>query len=203
MMQNLLRIVKREPPKHRQPTIQPDPLTPHERPSRRDGQNERSKARDSDDGNTGEQGAAEVEVFFLLGGGADEGDGAHHGNCVETGAGKDGRLHEHERGEDGGLTQVEAAPEGVFLNVTGVAVSLTFNSEVSNGELKTHLSGLVLKVPYIVPILAASPTPMTTQGFVVISLYDHPLRCKALAATPMMPTPRPVCIKVSFRNSRS
>ena len=90
-----------------------------------------------------------------------------HGNCVETGTGENGGLHEHERGEDGGLTEVEATPEGVFLDVADIAVSSTLFSRRRN---KTYLSGLVAKVPYIVPILAASPTPMTTQGFAVMSL---------------------------------
>ena len=117
MMQDLLRIVQREPPKHSQPTIQPQILRKRERPHRRNGQNERGEARDGNDGDAGEQGATEVEVFFLLGCRADEGDGAHHGDGVEAGAGQEGRLHEHDWGEDGGLAEVEASPEGVFLDV--------------------------------------------------------------------------------------
>ena len=119
MMQNLLRIVEREAPKHGQSPVQPEILRPHERPDRRDGQDEGREARDRHDGNAGEQGAAKVEVLFLLGGRADKGDGAHHGDGVEAGAGEDGGLHEHERGEDCGLAKVEAAPEGVFLDVAG------------------------------------------------------------------------------------
>ncbi len=36
--------------------------------------------------------------------------------------------------------------------------------------VRTHLSGCVAKVPYMDPILAAKLTPMTTQGFVAMSL---------------------------------
>lgn len=66
-----------------------------------------------------------------------------------------------------------------------------------------YLSGGVAKVPYMVPMLAARPHPSTTQGFVVINLTLHPLRCSACAATPMMPIPKPVCKKVWLRYSRS
>ncbi len=38
----------------------------------------------------------------------------------------------------------------------------------------THLSGEVLNVPYMVPMLSARPPITTTQGFVAISRYDHP-----------------------------
>ena len=53
----------------------------------------------------------------MLGGCADEGDGTHHGDGVEAGAGEEGWLEEEEGGEDGGLGDVEAGPEGVFLDV--------------------------------------------------------------------------------------
>ena len=77
----------------------------------------------------------------MLGGGANEGDRAHHSNCVETGTCEDGGLHEHERGEDCRLTQVEAAPEGVFLNVAVVTVSLTFYSKASDRGLRLTYQG--------------------------------------------------------------
>jgi hypothetical protein len=60
----------------------------------------------------------------LLGGCADEGDGAHHGDCVEACAGEEGGLHEEEGGEDGCLGEVEGGPEGVFLDVAGTPISL-------------------------------------------------------------------------------
>ena len=53
----------------------------------------------------------------MLGGCADEGDGAHHCGGVEAGAGEEGGLEEEEGREDGGLGDVEAGPEGVFLDV--------------------------------------------------------------------------------------
>lgn len=49
------------------------------------------------------------------------------------------------------------------------------------------------------PIEPTKPTPITNHGFAVINLYDHPLLCSALAAIAMMPIPRPVCMKVSFK----
>ena len=116
-MQNLLRVVQREPAKHRQSTIQPKSLTPHQGAHSSRGEDQRCEAGDGDDGDAGEERSAQVEVFFLLGGSADEGDGAHHCDGVEAGAGEDGGLHEQEGGEDGGLTEVEAGPEGVFLYV--------------------------------------------------------------------------------------
>lgn len=41
------------------------------------------------------------------------------------------------------------------------------------------------------------------QGFMLISLMLHPFECSALAATPMMPRPKPVCMNVSLRYCRS
>lgn len=152
-MQDLLRIVKRKPPKHRQPTIQPDPLGPHEGPGRRDGDHERSQARDGDDRNAREEGSAEVEVFFLLGGGADKGNGAHHGDRVEAGAGEDSGLHKHERGEDGGLAEIEASPQGVFLHVASVVISSTFNIQtLSRGGLGEREGGLLIRAGVKSPI---------------------------------------------------
>ena len=117
MLQYLLHIIQRKPPKHRQPTIQPNPFTPHQGSCSGHGKDQGSETGNSDDGDAGEEGGAEVEVFFLLGGRADEGDGAHHAGRVEAGAGEEGGLEEEEGGEDGGLGDVEAGPEGVFLDV--------------------------------------------------------------------------------------
>ena len=58
-----------------------------------------------------------VEIFFLLGGRADEGDATHHGDGVETCAGEEGGLHEEEGAEEGGLGEVEGGPEAVFDDV--------------------------------------------------------------------------------------
>ena len=140
----------------------------------------------------------------MLGGCADEGDGAHHGDGIEAGAGEEGRLEEEEGREDGGLGDVEAGPEGVFLDVAVRFVSLIlFLLYLWRVGVNAYLSGGVAKVPYMVPMLAARPTPSTTQGFVVINLTLHPLRCSACAVMPMMPIPKPVCIKVWLRYSRS
>ena len=117
MIQDLLHIIQREPAENRQAAIQPDSLTPHERSRGSGGQDQGRETGDGDNGDAGEEGPAQVEVFFLLGGCADEGDGAHHGGCVEAGAGEEGGLEEEEGGEDGGLGDVEAGPEGVFLDV--------------------------------------------------------------------------------------
>ena len=117
MLQYLLHIIQRKPPKHRQPPIKPNPFTPHQSPRSSHREDEGSETGNRDDGDTGEEGRAEVEVFLLLGGCADEGDGTHHGGCVEAGAGEEGGLEEEEGGEDGGLGDVEAGPEGVFLDV--------------------------------------------------------------------------------------
>ena len=38
------------------------------------------------------------------------------------------------------------------------------------GRGRAYFSGCVAKVPYIDPILAAKLTPITTQGFVAMSL---------------------------------
>jgi hypothetical protein len=40
---------------------------------------------------------------------------------------------------------------------------------------------------------------MTTHGFVAMSLYVKPDWNIALAERPIIPTPSPVCIKVSFK----
>jgi hypothetical protein len=48
-------------------------------------------------------------------------------------------------------------------------------------------------------MLRASPPIMTTHGFVAMSLYVKPDWNIALAERPIIPTPNPVCIKVSFR----
>lgn len=58
-------------------------------------------------------------------------------------------------------------------------------------------------VPYIVPMLPTRPTPSTSHGFALMSLKLHPFMCSARAAIPIIPIPRPVCMKVSLRYSRS
>ena len=118
MMQDLLHIIQRQPSKYRQTTVKPDAFAPHERACGRRGQDEGRETGDGDDGEAGEERSAEVEVFFLFGGGADEGDAAHHGDGVEACAGEEGGLEEEEGGEDACLGDVEGCPEGVFGHVT-------------------------------------------------------------------------------------
>lgn len=124
MIQDLLHIIQREAAKDGQAAVEPDALAPHQGPRRGDGHNQRCEAADCDDGHAGQEGTAQVEVFFLLGGCADEGDAAHHGDGVETGAGEEGGLEEEEGGEDAGLGDVEGGPEGVFGDVARESVSL-------------------------------------------------------------------------------
>lgn len=117
VMQHLLRVVQREASEHGQAAVEPDALGPHEGAGCRGGEDERGEPADGDEGDAGEKRSAEVEVFFLLGGRADEGERTHHGYGVEAGAGEEGGLEEEERGEDAGLDNVETGPKGVFLDV--------------------------------------------------------------------------------------
>lgn len=126
MMQYLLHVPERHSAKHCQSTIQPDALRQHQRPRRRRWDDKRRKAGECDDGEAAEKGSAEVQVFLLLGGGADEGDAAHHANSVEAGAGEEGRVEEEEWREESGLCDVEGGPESVFRYVASQVVSTRF-----------------------------------------------------------------------------
>lgn len=117
MMQYLLRIIQREAAEHGQAAVEPDALAPHEGSDRGGGEDEGREAADSDECDAGEEWTAEIEVFFLLGGRADEGEGTHHGGGVEARSGEEGGLQEKEWGEDAGLDDVETGPKGVFLDV--------------------------------------------------------------------------------------
>lgn len=133
VVQDLLDVVQGEATKDGQTTVQPEVLSPHQGAGSGGGQDQRGESRERNDGNTGEQGATEVEVLFLLGGGTDEGDGTlirvsggnllksfyayHHSNSVQTSAGEEGRLHEEERRKQSSLRQVEGSPESILGNV--------------------------------------------------------------------------------------
>jgi hypothetical protein len=117
MLQDLLDVVQREAAEDSQATVQPQILGHHQCAGSGGGDNKRSKAREGDNGDTGEEGTAEVEVLLLLSRGTNEGDGAHHADCVETGTGEKGGLHEHEWREEGSLGDVESRPECVLLDV--------------------------------------------------------------------------------------
>jgi len=109
----------------------------------------------------------------LLGGCADKGNRAHHGDRVEAGAGEEGGVEKEEGREDGGLGEVEGGPKSVFLDVAGNESQRKTRSgrlRVAVWKGKAYLSGCVANVPYIDPILAAKLTPITTHGFVAMSL---------------------------------
>lgn len=117
MVQDLLDVVQGEATEDGKTTVQPDALRPHQSAGRGGGEDERRETGQSDDGNTGEQRATEVHVLLLLGSRTDEGDRAHHTDSVETSTGEDGGVNEHERGEKGGLSDVESTPGGVLKEV--------------------------------------------------------------------------------------
>lgn len=118
MVQHLLHIVQRKAAEQGQATPQPHVLGEGQRAHGGGGEHEGREAGRHDDGGAGEEGPADVQVLLLLGGRADEGDGAHHGDGVETGAGDEGAGGEgEERGDEGGLGRVEGGPEGVLGKV--------------------------------------------------------------------------------------
>jgi len=137
MEQDALHIIKSEAPEDGQATIEPDVLRESESADGGGGEDERGETRNGDDGYARKQRTAEVEVFLLLGCCADEGDGAHHCNGVEAGAGDDGGWrHEEERRDEGGLSDVEAGPESVLLDVVARICSSRANHR-SKAETQT------------------------------------------------------------------
>lgn len=195
VVKDLLHIVESEATKDSKTAVQPDVFSPHQCAGSGGGYDHGGKTRKSNDGNTSEQRATEVHVLVGLGGSANERKRAHETSSVETGACENGRVHEEERGKEGGLGDIEGSPESVLLDVAACC------QYVMRGNVDdcTHFCGLVAMVPYIVPMLAARPTPMTSHGLAAMSLKDQPFMCMARAAIPMMPTPRPVCMNVSLR----
>ena len=122
MVENLLHIVQGEATEDSKTAVQPDILSPHQCAGSGGGDDHGSETRQSDNGDTSEEGTTEVHVFIGLCGGADERERAHETCSVETGACEDGGVHEEERGEESGLSDIEGGPEGVFLDIA-VAVS--------------------------------------------------------------------------------
>jgi hypothetical protein len=120
VLQHLLDIIQGETAEDSQTTIQPNVLSEHQcaRSGSRDDHGR--KSRKSDDGDASEERSAQVEVLFLLGGCADKSNGTHHADGVETSAGKDDGVHEEERREEQGLSDVEAGPEGVLLHIADI-----------------------------------------------------------------------------------
>lgn len=117
VVQDLLDVVEGEATEDGQTAVQPDALRPHQRAGCGGGEDEGRETGESDDGDTREQRTTEVHVLLLLSGGADEGDRAHHPDGVETSAGEDRGVHEHQRGEQGGLSDVESGPEAVLQKI--------------------------------------------------------------------------------------
>jgi hypothetical protein len=95
MVQDLLDIVEGEATEDGQTTVQPDTLRPHQGAGCGDGKNHGGKTGESDEGDTSEKGTSKVQIFLLLGGGANEGNRAHETDGVETSAGEQSRVVEH------------------------------------------------------------------------------------------------------------
>lgn len=118
VVQNLLDVVESETTEDGETTIQPDALGKGNGSDGGGGEDERSEAGDGDNGSTGEERATDVEVLLLLSSGTDERQTAHHGNGVETSAGDERTGDEGEqRGDEGGLGDVEGGPHGVLGDI--------------------------------------------------------------------------------------
>lgn len=117
VVEDLLDVVEGEATEDDETTVQPEVLGEHECASGGGGENQWSETRKSDNGDTGEERATNVEVLVCLGSGTDECDAAHQTNSVETGASEDGGVVEHEGRQESGLGQVEGGPEGVLGDV--------------------------------------------------------------------------------------
>lgn len=126
VVQNLLDVVEGEAAKDSETAVQRDALGQGEGADGGDGQQHRREAGGDDDAEASEEGPADVEVLVLLGGGTDDGEGAHHGDGVETGTGEKGTgNHCQERGDHGGLGCVEGGPHGVLGDVAVDALVFT------------------------------------------------------------------------------
>lgn len=123
MVQDLLDVVQGEATEDGKTTVEPDVLGPHEGAGSSGRQDHGSETGESNDGNASKERTTEVEVLLLLGSRADESDGAHHTDRVETSASEQGGVHEHERREKSGLGQVEETPQCVLLDVAGMPIS--------------------------------------------------------------------------------
>lgn len=118
MVQNLLDIVEREAAKDSQTTVQPDALGQREGADSSDRQQQRSEARHGDNRSTGQKRAANVQVLLLLSGGANNRQGTHHGDGVETSTGENRhRDKRQQRRNKGGLRGVEGSPQRILGDV--------------------------------------------------------------------------------------
>jgi hypothetical protein len=113
VVQDLLDVVEGEATENDETTVEPEVLGEHESAGGGGRENQRSETRKSDNGDTSEERATDVEVLVSL----CSGNTAHQTDSVETGASEDGGVVEHEGRQEGGLGQVEGGPEGVLGDV--------------------------------------------------------------------------------------
>lgn len=123
VVQNLLDIIESEATEDSKTTVQPDALRPHQSAGSSGGKDHGSKTGEGNDGDTSEEGAAEVQVLLLLSGSTNEGNRAHHADSIETSASEDSRVHKHQRREESSLGQVEHSPAAVLQDVAIESVS--------------------------------------------------------------------------------
>jgi hypothetical protein len=124
VVQNLLDIIEGEATEDSQSTVQPDALRPHQCAGSSGGKDHGSETRESDDGNTSEEGTTEVQVLLLLSGSTNESNGTHHADSVKTSASEDSGVHEHQRGEERSLGQIEQSPAAILQDVAIEMVSI-------------------------------------------------------------------------------
>lgn len=118
VVQDLLDVVQGEAAEDGKTAVERDALGDGERADGSGGQDHGREAGGDDDAEAGQERSADVEVLVLLSGGADDGEGSHHGDGVEAGAGEEGTGdHRQERGDHGGLGRVEGRPHGVLGDV--------------------------------------------------------------------------------------
>jgi hypothetical protein len=117
VVQDLLDVVKGEATENDETTVEPEVLGEHESAGGGGRKNQRSEAGKSDNSDTSEKRATNVEVLVSLCSGTDKSNATHQTDSVETGASEDGGVVEHEGRQEGGLGQVEGGPEGVLGDV--------------------------------------------------------------------------------------
>lgn len=141
MVEDLLNVVEGKATKYDETAVEPKVLGEHESACGGGGENERSKTGESDNSDTSEERATNVEILLLLGSGTNKGNAAHQTNSVETGASENGGVVEHEGRQKGGLGQVEGGPEGVLGDVAETGVSLWRGSCIADPEQLTSQEG--------------------------------------------------------------
>lgn len=118
MVENLLHIVQREAAEDSQTTVQPQALSHSEGAQGGSWDDERSETGETDHDGTSQEGTSNVEVLLLFGSGTDDRNGSHHANGIEASTGEKCRRGEcEERGDHGGLGDVESSPESILGNV--------------------------------------------------------------------------------------